>query len=131
MEIRTYKQAAALLAKRQKQGKVYAKLGNNVYLESSSPSAIAVRYYATDIVTFYPDGKIELRCGGWYTVTTKQNISTFSPFSVYQEKGEWFVNTAKDYSQVNRTKCPKGTLPPGIVRFKDGMILDTPKWATK
>jgi hypothetical protein len=134
-EIRTYAQAKALLDKRRKQGRYTAKLGNNIYLEqryhSDTGECIAVKYHQTDIVTFYSDGKIELRCGGWNTVTTKQNISTFSPFSVYQEKGEWFVNTSKDYSQVNRAKCPKGTLPPGIVRFKDGMILDTPKWATK
>lgn len=72
-----------------------------------------------------------LRCGGWYTMTTKQNISTFSPFSIYQEKGEWFVNTNRDYSEVNRAKTPKGQLPPGVVRFVDGMVLDTPAWALK
>ncbi len=141
-EIRTYAQAKALLDKRRQQGRSCAKLWHNVYLEwryygdtPQSPTldrvCIAVKYHQTDIVTFYPDGKIELRCGGWYTVSTKQNISTFSPFSVYQEKGEWFVNTSKDYTQINCAKTPKGTLPPGVVRFKDGMILDTPKWATK
>jgi len=138
MEIRTYKQAAALLAKRKAQGKAYAKLGNNVYLEprywEDEPGAIVVIYHQTDIVTFYPDGRIELRNDGWFTPSTKQNISAFSPFSIYQEKGEWFVNTTRDYTQVNREKCPKGPkgqLPKGIVRFVSGMVLPTPKWAIK
>jgi len=129
-QVRTYAQARALLDKRAKQRRGFAKLGNNVYLEPRAEGCIAVKYHWTDIVTFYPDGRIELRCGGWYTVSTKQNLSVFSPFSIYQEKGEWFVNTNKDYTEVNKAgKLPKGKLPPGIVRFQDGMILDTPKWA--
>jgi hypothetical protein len=128
-QVRTYVQAKALLDKRRKQGRWSAKLGNNIYLEPREGGCIAVRYHQTDIVTFYPHGKIKLRCGGWYTVTTKQNLSIFSPFSVYQEKRVWYVNTARDYTSAN--KCPRGTLPPGIVQFKDGMILDTPEWANK
>jgi len=126
--IRNFAQARALLDLRQKQGRDRAKLGNNVYLEARGGS-VAVKYHDTDIVTYHPNGKIELRCNGWYTTTTKQNLSVFSPFSVWQEKGEWYVNTAANFSAANRFKGPKGTLPPGIIRFKDGMILDTPKWA--
>lgn len=138
MEIRTYKQAAALLATRKAQGIAYAKLGNNTYLEwcdyGNTPDAIAVRYHQTDIVTFHPDGRIELRNGGWHTMSTKQNISAFSPFCVYQDRGEWLVNTRRDFTALhsaNSAKCPKGKLPPGIVRFVNGMILPTPKWATQ
>lgn len=133
--VRNYQQAKALIDLRARQGRDYAKLWHNVYLEprfyDDTPGAIAVRYYQTDIVTFYPDGRIELRCGGWQTVTTKQNINAFSPFTIYQEKGVWYVNTSADFSAVNKFKGPKGTLPPGIMEFKDGMILDTPEWARK
>jgi len=107
---------------RQRQGRDRAKLGNNVYLEPRGES-IAVKYHDTDIVTYHPNGQIELRCGGWYTVTTKQNINAFSPFYVWQKKHVWYVNTAV------RDEYTKGTLPPGIVRFEDGMILDAPKRA--
>lgn len=128
--VRNYQQAKALIDLRTRQGRGYAKLWHNVYLEPRG-EAIAVRYYNTDIVTYYPDGRIELRNGGWQTVTTKQNISAFSPFTIYQEKGVWYVNTAADFSAVNAAKCPKGTLPPGIVEFENGMILDIPEWAAK
>lgn len=115
--VRTYQQARALMDLRNKQGRTYAKLGNNLYLERRAADALAVRYHQTDIVTFRPDGKIELRCGGWYTMTTKQNIGAFSPFTVYQEKKIWYVNVGPDFTDAN------------IVPFEDGMILDTPEWA--
>ena len=115
--IRSYQQARALLDLRKSQGRDYAKLRRNVYLESRANDCIAVVYHQTDIVVYHPDGEIELRCGGWFTVTTKQNINRFSPFTVYQEKGIWYVNKGPDFTQID------------IVKFEDGMILDAPKWA--
>lgn len=115
--IRSYQQAKALLDLRRRQGRDYAKLHHNVYLEPRADDCIAVKYHETDIVVYHPDGKIELHCGGWFTTTTKQNISAYSPFAVWQEKGVWYVNKGPDFVQAD------------IMEFEDGMILDAPEWA--
>ncbi len=109
--IQSYQQARELLNLRKSQGRDYAKLSHNVYLEPRADNCIAVKYHDTDIVVYHPDGKIELHCGGWFTVTTKQNISAFSPFTVWQEKKVWYVNRGPDFD------------PGTTVLFKDGMIL--------
>ena len=115
--IRSYQQAKALLDLRRRQGRDYAKLHHNVYLEPRADDCIAVKYHETDIVVYRPDGKIELHCGGWFTATTKQNINAYSPFAVWQEKKVWYVNKGPDFTQAD------------IMEFEDGMILDAPKWA--
>ena len=115
--IRSYQQAKALLDLRKSQGRNRAKLHHNVYLEPRADDCIAVKYHQTDIVIYHPDGKIELHCGGWYTATTKQNISAFSPFVVWQEKGVWYVNKGPDLALIDP------------MEFEDGIILDTPEWA--
>lgn len=67
-----------------------------------------VRYHATDVVAFTAD-RITLNSGGWRTATTKARMNQTAqefglPFSVFQNKGEWFV-----------------TIGVKIVEFKDGM----------
>lgn len=114
--IRSYQQAKALLDLRKRQGRGYAKLSHNVYLEPRADDCIAVKYHATDIIVYHPDGKIELHCGGWFTRTTKQNISAYSPFAVWQDKGVWYVNKGPDFVEAD------------IMPFEDGMILDAPEW---
>jgi hypothetical protein len=113
--IRSYQQARELLNLRKSQGRNYAKLHHNVYLEPRANDYIAVKYHNTDIVVYHPDGKIELHCGGWRTATTKRNINAYSPFSVWQEKGVWYVNKGPDFD------------PGTIMEFEDGMILTRPK----
>ena len=107
----SYQDAKTLLDLRKRQGHPRAKLHKNVYLEQRG-DAIAVKYHDTDIVVYYPDGKIKLSNGGWKTVSTKQNISTYSPYSVYQRKGVWYIVTIPNA---------------GARKFVNGMILPTPE----
>src|SRR3954454_13693188 len=66
-------------------------IANNTRLVRHAPDRIAVRFHATDVVTYCADGTTELNSGGWLTVTTKDRINGFSPARVYSERGEWHV----------------------------------------
>jgi len=65
------------------------KLENNTYLERRYTGAIAVRLHSTDVLTFFPDGRIEVNTGGWHTVTTRDRINCYlpRPWSVGSERG--------------------------------------------
>ena len=73
--------------------------------DDNSNMAVAVRYWATDVVKFDND-KIILNNGGWYTSTTKKRMNQVSKefnlgFYVYQKNYDWFV----DYD--NKIHCFK------------------------
>lgn len=51
----------------------------------------AIRYHDTDVVTFHPNGNIELDSGGFRTATTKNRINEYTNLSLYQEAGIWYV----------------------------------------
>lgn len=56
------------------------KLQNNTYLERYyDPDRIAVCLHSTDVLTFFPDGAIELDTGGWSTITTQDRMNTYLP----------------------------------------------------
>src|SRR6266404_3101911 len=67
------------------------KLENNTYLERRSSfladKTIAVRLHRTNILTFYPDGRIKLCTGGYSSVTTHDRLNTYlpRPYRVYGE----------------------------------------------
>jgi len=44
----------------------------------------ALRYHETDILSYEPDGTVEVNVGRWQTVTTKQHLNSFLPHN-------WFV----------------------------------------
>lgn len=57
---------------------------------------LTVSYHDTNVVTVYPNGRIVLDTGGWFTVTTKTRMNQASNqfglgFHVYQEDFQWFV----------------------------------------
>lgn len=54
---------------------------------------IAITLYATDILTFTPNGEIILRSGGHHTVTTSKKINEYLPdgMSMKSESGQWVV----------------------------------------
>jgi len=84
-----YKTADKLL-----QGRNYSsrKVGNNTYLKRREDH-IAVLLHATDIISYYPDGRIVLNSGGWQTVTTKARMNEhLDDFWVWQEKRIWYVS---------------------------------------
>jgi hypothetical protein len=46
----------------------------NTYLERSHDGNITIRYYDTDIVTYYPDGSVCVTTGGWPTDSTRKRL---------------------------------------------------------
>ena len=66
------------------------KLANNTYAERCSDS-INIILYNTDIIKYFPDGRIVLDSGNYKTVTTKDRINQFSPVDIRQEKSKWYI----------------------------------------
>lgn len=108
--INSYSDADQLLQGRNHQSR---KIGNNTYLVRYTDwGNIAVRLHATDIVTYYPDGRIVLNTGGWKTVTTKSRINEFSPLQISQAKGVWSI---RNYAVA----------PDEWVSYADGITWDS------
>lgn len=70
------------------------KLAHNTYLIRAG-DAYVVRFHGTDVVTYYPDGRVRLNSGGWRTYTTKRRLNMFGPVPVWAERGEWYVGGAR------------------------------------
>ncbi len=77
----TYEQCAAFLG-----GEAERVVASNVKVVRLSPGSIAIRLYATDIITYYEDGTFSWTNGGYYTPTTSARANQFGP------KGVWFSN---------------------------------------
>src|ERR1700757_3502505 len=107
-----YQEANAKLTGRNQQRR---KLANNTYLERREDGRIAVRLHDTNIITYLPNGDVELSAGGrWRTVTTKARMNEYTPygFSISQRKGQWYVVTHDEkYKWTN------------LALFEDGIVL--------
>ena len=125
MEIKNYSQATDYLAGGRDKGSRPAPTGSNTRIERRDADTIAVRYHATDVVTWRRDGTVTLRNGGWYTPTTKGRMSEYTPLSVSQESGEWSVSAPNP--KFDRSERWPSTANDGIaywlapVVFADGM----------
>lgn len=75
------------------------KVANNTYAHRLDGDRIAIRLYATDILTFFADGSITVSSGGWRTVTTKARLNAFLPSSnqLYQRSGVWFWTDGREF----------------------------------
>ena len=86
---KNFEQAKAALA-----GRDSMRLGNNTFLESYTDGTqvdrICVRLHSTNIVAFYPDGRVTLHTGGYRTRTTKERINHFITGRVYSRNYAWF-----------------------------------------
>lgn len=58
---------------------------------------IAIKYHATNVVCLSPSGTYTVNTGGWYSVTTKRRINTFSPITVYQKNWTWYYGNGERY----------------------------------
>src|SRR4030095_13736112 len=67
------------------------KLDNNTFELQYANGNRAIRLHDTNIVLFYPDGRIKLNTGGWQTPVTKDRMNRFSPFLITQRKGAWYI----------------------------------------
>lgn len=103
---KNYADALAVLGNKQS-----IRLGNNTYLEQRKVAGdglterIAVRLHSTDVVVFYPSGRVTLHTGGYYTVTAKERINQFIEGSLYQSAHRWYyVHPVVDgvYTETNR-----------------------------
>lgn len=72
-----------------------ARLARNTYaewVEAPGRGPIAIRFHATRILTYSPEGWVTLNSGGWRTVTTKQRINEFLPrFNVLSTYRGWII----------------------------------------
>lgn len=103
--IKGYTEARAALDQRSRLG--YSglrrrKLGYETYLLEHGDSTISVVHYATPIVTYFPDGTVELNTRGWMTVTTKERLNLFSPVQVYQRDHVWYFGDGTYYHDGTR-----------------------------
>ncbi len=72
-------------------GKVATTVGRD------ADGVLRVTYHATPVVTVYPNGRIVLDTGGWFTVTTRNRMNQAAQelglsFVVYQKAFDWYVN---------------------------------------
>lgn len=94
----TYNELFEKLERNHKRGIDSKKVANNTYARLDSNGAIVIRYHDTDVVTLFYDGAIRLDSGGWKTLTTKERLNWFLPYSirVYQESGIWYLSDNKE-----------------------------------
>lgn len=64
-----------------------------------------IRLHDTDIMTFLPDGRIELNTGGFNTKTTRERMNSFLPrgFNVFTQKGVIHARTPWDTVKFRET----------------------------
>lgn len=67
------------------------KLSNNTYLRQEGDNLFYVKFHDTDIICIYPDNTQVIDCKGFRTKTTKERLNEFSLASVFQEKGNWYL----------------------------------------
>jgi hypothetical protein len=79
-----------------------------------------LKYHNTILVTKSPDGTITLNSGGYRTSTTKDRINEYSPISIYQNKGIWYVGDRRNQDE------PSVVFFDGI-QFKDGKCISEVK----
>lgn len=68
------------------------KIAHNTYLVPGEDYH-AVRFHKTEIVKYWPDGRVELDSGGWRTITTKGRMNSLIPlfWRVYQTNTVWYL----------------------------------------
>ena len=87
-------------------------IANNTRVETRPDNVIAILYHSTDVVTYYPDGRVRLLDGGYQSYTTKDRFNRFSPMQVWSEgNGIWAAATGPDSARYENglTMGPDGT----------------------
>ncbi len=81
-------------------------------------NSIRIRMYSTNILTFYPDGRVTLRADGWdMSVTTRMRFNEFLPdgWSVASTRTTWGSATA----------LFRGGWNGDVFIYRDGLTIDT------
>lgn len=86
--------------------------GQRTYLCVRQNGVVALRYHNTDIVAWFPCGRVMLSSGGHRTATTKRRIVEYTGVDLHQYNFQWAV------------KLPGGASRP----FSDGMAYRNGVW---
>ncbi len=83
-----------------------------------------LRFHGTNIIYFYPDGRVQYFSGGYDSATTKERLCSFGPCHVVQVKHVWYVGDREFTEGMDVVQglsssvgLPSGT-PLGIVADK-------------
>jgi len=75
-------------------------VGNNTIRIEYKDGRKAYRLHDTDIIIENKDKSIILNSGGWKTITTKERINRFTPYTIFQKKGIWYINGSMFYDGI-------------------------------
>jgi len=78
-------------------------------VRTDAEGILRVTYHATDVVTVYPNGRIDLDHGGWMTPTTKARMNQASAqfglgFQARQKDFAWYVDIDGATIRFNRQR---------------------------
>lgn len=99
------------------------KMGNHTYLEKLDDNVLAIRLHKTQILKFYPDGRIVLDSGGWLTITTRARMNDFlpAPWMIRQIQRVWYIGTSTGgWNAMDQ-----------MAVYQDGCVIETKKAVTK
>lgn len=82
-------------------GQAVKKIAGNTWIYDYGTQYV-IRFHDTDIVTFFQDGSVIVRNGGYKTATTKARINEYLGLGIYQKDFVWYY---------------------GDKEFRDGMIV--------
>lgn len=68
---------------------------------------VACRLYDTQVVRYYPDGRIGVQCGGWQTPSTADFIHIHSPWHCFKRNGKLWVMAANREGKHMHYPLPK------------------------
>lgn len=86
-------------------------IGRNTRLIWVDDHTIGLTLHDNIIVYYHDDMSITLDSCGWQTVTTKDRLNNFTPFSIYQRSRQWYVQADdkeflfKDGMKLYQTAC--------------------------
>lgn len=96
---------------------------NKTRLWMDHEKTIYIKHHETNILALYPDGRVRLSNGGWYSRTTKSRMNSYLPSDVriFSKNGEWVVELNRKWyefengmiinTSTNTTNTPSVSLP--------------------
>lgn len=117
---KTYAEAERLLGERRERN-----LGNNNRLIRHDNGDITLRYWASDIVTYWPDGHIILTTDGYATVSTHARLNDVAR---YYARGIFYTHDHE--GRVGTRDDAESSDDHALVVFPDGpaSLVDVEEW---
>lgn len=143
---------AGMIAQLEKEGIVPVKSKmylNNTLRYIQEDGTVVYRFFDTDIVTLFPDGRVKLNTGGWFRRITAERINHilqdvlpakyrgkkkygdkryYSDYTVWPDKGTWYLNkgffrfAVEEDEWIGTYRHWKHTRS-DTVPFEDGMVI--------